>query len=90
MSALTHNTPTEASDPTITSTSARFAPLKHAAISAVVTAARTAARVALYVRLSTLNQGQETMFRLEELRRVAAQRGWVISAGPEVIAHARR
>ena len=42
---------------------------------------RTAApRVALYARVSTLNQGQDTGLQLEELRQVAAQRGWTVSA----------
>ena len=42
---------------------------------------RTAApRVALYARVSTLNQGQDTGLQLEELRQVAAQRGWIVSA----------
>ena len=40
----------------------------------------TAPRVALYARVSTLNQGQDTGLQLEELRQVAAQRGWIVSA----------
>lgn len=40
----------------------------------------TTPRVALYARVSTLNQGQDTGLQLEELRQVAAQRGWTVSA----------
>ena len=38
-----------------------------------------AVRVALYARVSTLHQGQDTGLQLDELRQVAAQRGWSIT-----------
>jgi DNA invertase Pin-like site-specific DNA recombinase len=36
-------------------------------------------RAALYARVSTSNKGQDVGLQLDELRQVAAQRGWVIS-----------
>jgi DNA invertase Pin-like site-specific DNA recombinase len=36
-------------------------------------------RVALYARVSTSNKGQDVGLQLEELRRVAEQRGWLVS-----------
>lgn len=37
-------------------------------------------RVALYARVSTTGKGQDVTLQLDELRAVAAQRGWVIAA----------
>ena len=37
-------------------------------------------RVAIYARVSTSNKGQDTGLQVDELRAVAAQRGWVVSA----------
>ena len=37
-------------------------------------------RVALYARVSTLNQGQDPEVQLRELRQYAAARGWTVSA----------
>lgn len=46
-----------------------------------MTPPRSAApRSALYARVSTLHQGQDTGLQLDELRQVAAQRGWIITA----------
>ncbi len=36
-------------------------------------------RVALYARVSTVNHGQDSGLQLEELRQVAAQRGWIVA-----------
>ena len=36
-------------------------------------------RVALYARVSTVNHGQDSGLQLEELRQVAAQRGWTVA-----------
>jgi len=36
-------------------------------------------RAALYARVSTSNKGQDVGLQLEELRRVAEQRGWLVS-----------
>ena len=36
-------------------------------------------RAALYARVSTVNHGQDVGLQLDELRQVAAQRGWVVS-----------
>lgn len=36
-------------------------------------------RVALYARVSTVNHGQDSGLQLEELRQVAAQRGWPVA-----------
>ena len=36
-------------------------------------------RVALYARVSTSNKGQDVGLQLDELRRVAEQRGWLVS-----------
>jgi DNA invertase Pin-like site-specific DNA recombinase len=36
-------------------------------------------RVALYARVSTVNKGQDVGLQLDELRQVAAQRGWVVA-----------
>ncbi len=38
-----------------------------------------AVRIAVYAGLSTLHQGQDTGLKLDELRQVAAQRGWSIT-----------
>ncbi len=38
----------------------------------------TASRVALYARVSTLHRGQDAGLQLDELRAVAAQRGWQV------------
>jgi DNA invertase Pin-like site-specific DNA recombinase len=47
----------------------------------MTTTPRTASpRVALYARVSTLHQGQDTGLQLDELRQVSAQRGWAIVA----------
>ena len=35
-------------------------------------------RAALYARVSTTGHGQDVELQLEELRQVAAQRGWVV------------
>lgn len=40
--------------------------------------ARTAPRAALYARVSTLHRGQDVGLQLDELRAVAAQRGWAV------------
>lgn len=40
----------------------------------------TGPRVALYARVSTLHQGKDTGLQLDELRQVAAQRGWAVVA----------
>lgn len=37
-------------------------------------------RVALYARVSTTGKGQDVNLQLDELRTVAAQRGWIIAA----------
>jgi DNA invertase Pin-like site-specific DNA recombinase len=37
-------------------------------------------RAALYARTSTLDKGQDPELQLEDLRRLAAQRGWVVAA----------
>jgi len=44
------------------------------------TAAAKPVRAALYARVSTTGHGQDTGLQLEELRRVAEARGWVIQA----------
>jgi DNA invertase Pin-like site-specific DNA recombinase len=41
--------------------------------------AGTSPRVALYARVSTSNKGQDVGLQLDELRRVAEQRGWEVS-----------
>lgn len=38
-----------------------------------------APRVAIYARVSTLHRGQDVGLQLDELRAVAAQRGWVVA-----------
>ena len=38
-----------------------------------------APRVALYARVSTVNQGQDVGLQLDELRQVAGQRGWQVA-----------
>jgi len=45
----------------------------------MTTAANKQPRVALYGRVSTSNHGQDVGLQLDELRAVAAQRGWVVS-----------
>jgi len=36
-------------------------------------------RAALYARVSTINKGQDVGLQLDELRQVAAQRGWLVT-----------
>ncbi len=45
----------------------------------MTTTVPTARRAALYARVSTTNHGQDIGLQMEELRQVAAQRGWVVS-----------
>ncbi len=42
-------------------------------------------RAALYARVSTVGHGQDPSLQVEELRRVAAQRGWLVSEAHEYI-----
>ncbi|MFH1466558.1 MAG: recombinase family protein [Pseudomonadota bacterium] len=43
------------------------------------TASTTPIRVAIYARVSTVNKGQDVGLQLDELRQVAAQRGWQLA-----------
>ncbi len=45
----------------------------------MTTTATPARRAALYARVSTTNHGQDVGLQMDELRQVAAQRGWVVS-----------
>ena len=49
------------------------------ASAAAAAAAPTGPRVAIYARVSTTGHGQDVGLQLDELRQVAAQRGWVIA-----------